>query len=47
MFVNFKRVTLKIKVSDYLNPMENSVFQFYAPDYQSVKPSFAKDVLLE
>ena len=28
MFVDFKRSTLKIPVSDYLKPMENSVFSF-------------------
>ena len=28
MFVDFKRSTLKIPVSDYLKSMENSVFSF-------------------
>ena len=28
MFVDFKRSTLKIPVSDHLKPMEISVFQF-------------------
>ena len=28
MFVDFKFSTFKIQVSDYLDPKENSVFQF-------------------
>ena len=36
--VDFKCSTLKIQVSDYLNPMENSLFLFSVSDFPSVKP---------
>ena len=44
MFVDFKFSTLKIQLSDYLKPMENSVFQFSV--FHSVKPGLSKQVLL-
>ena len=44
MFVDFKFSTLKIQLSDYLKPMENSVFQFSV--FHSVKPGLSKRVLL-
>lgn len=46
MFVDFKH-TQKIKVSDYFDPMENSVVQFSVPNYHSVELGFTKHVLLE
>ena len=38
MFVDFKFSTFKIQVSDYLDPKENSVFQFSVANFYSIKP---------
>ena len=46
MFVDFKRSTLKIPVSDYLKPMENSVFQFSISDSHSVKLGLTQHVFM-
>lgn len=46
MFVDLKFSTFEIKVSDYLKPKENSVFQFSFSDFHSVKPGVTKHVLL-
>ena len=37
---------LEMKASDYLNSMENSVFQFTVSDFCLVEPSLINDVLL-
>ena len=42
MFVDFIFCTFKIQVSDYLPPMDNSVFQFSASDFHLVKPGLRK-----
>ena len=36
----------EIQDSDYLGPMENSIFQFSGSDYHLVKPSLTKHVSL-
>ena len=36
MFVDFKFSTMKTQVSAYLNPMQNSVFQFSVADFHSL-----------
>ena len=36
---------LEMKASDYLNSMENSVFQFTVSDFCLVEPSLINDVL--
>ena len=46
MFVDFKFITMKTEVSANLNPMLNSVFQFYVADFHSVKRGLTKHVLL-
>ena len=46
MFVDFKFSTFKIQVSDYLDPKENSVFQFSVANFLSVKPGVTKHVCL-
>lgn len=46
MFVELIFSTLKIQVGDYLNPMENPVFQFPVSAFHSVKPGLKKHVLL-
>ena len=46
MFVDFKFSTFKIQVSDYLDPKENSVFQFSVANFYSVKPGLTKHVCL-
>ena len=38
MFIDLKCNTFKIQVSDYLNPMENSAFQFSVSDFHSENP---------
>lgn len=45
MLVHFKSSTLKLKVSDYLRPTENSIFSSVS-DFHSDKPSLTKHVLL-
>ena len=44
MFSDFKCNTWKIPFCDYLNPMENSVFQFSVSDIHLVKPNLTKRV---
>ena len=44
--VDFKCSTLKIQVSDYLNPKENLVFQFPVSGFSSVKPALIINALL-
>ena len=46
IFVDIKFNTLKIQVSDYLKPMENSVFKFSVSHFHWVKPVLTKFVLL-
>lgn len=45
MLVHFKSTTLKLQVSDYLSPTENSIFSSVS-DFHSDKPSLTKHVLL-
>lgn len=45
MLLHFKSSTLKLQVSDYLNPTENSIFSSVS-DFHSDKPSLTKHVLL-
>ena len=44
MFADFKCNTWKIPFCEYLNPMENSVFQFSVSDIHLVKPNLTKRV---
>ena len=44
MFADFKCNTWKIPFFEYLNPMENSVFQFSVSDIHLVKPNLTKRV---
>ena len=46
LFVDFKFITFEIRVSDHLNPLENSVSQLSIHDFHSVRPSLAKHVLM-
>lgn len=46
MFVHFKSSTFKIQFRDYLERMENSVFQFSVSDFLSAKTGLTKHVLL-
>ena len=39
--------TLEVKVSDYLNPMENSVFQFSVSYFHSANRFYLKKFLCE
>ena len=43
MFSDFKCNTWKIPFCEYLNPMENSVFQFSVSDIHLVKPNLTKE----
>ena len=43
MFADFKCNTWKIPFCEYLNPMENSVFQFSVSDIHLVKPNLTKE----
>lgn len=45
MLVLFKSSTLKLQVSDYLRPTENSIFSSVS-DFHSDKTSLTKHVLL-
>ena len=45
MLVHFKSSTLKLQVSDYLSPTENSIFSSVS-DFHSDKPSLTKHGLL-
>lgn len=45
MFDDFKCSTLNIQVSDYLNLMENSIFQLSVFEFHSVKSRLTKRVL--
>ena len=45
-FVDFRCSTLKLRVSNYSNLMENSVQQSSVSDFYSVKPTLTKYVLL-
>ena len=44
MFADFKCNAWKIPFCEYLNPMENSVFQFSVSDIHLVKPNLTKRV---
>ena len=44
MFADFKCNTWKIPFCEYLNPVENSVFQFSVSDIHLVKPNLTKRV---
>ena len=46
MLVGFKFSPLKIQVSGYLRPMEDSVFPFHISDFHSVKRGWSKHVML-
>ena len=46
IFVDFIFSKMKTQVSAYLNPMQNSVFQFSVADLHSVQPGLTKRVLL-
>ena len=46
MFVDFKRSTLKIPVSDRLKPMEISVFQFSVSDSHLIKLGLTQHVFM-
>ena len=46
MFVDFKRSTLKIPVSDHLKPIEISVFQFSVSDSHSIKLGLTQHVFM-
>ena len=43
MFSDFKCNIWKIPFCEYLNPMENSVFQFSVSDIHLVKPNLTKE----
>ena len=43
MFADFKCNAWKIPFCEYLNPMENSVFQFSVSDIHLVKPNLTKE----
>ena len=42
MFFDFKFSTLKIQLSEHLNPVENSVYQFSVSCFHSVKPCLTR-----
>ena len=46
MSFDLKFSSLKLKVIDFLKPIDNSVFQFSVSDFNSIKPAFIKHVFL-
>ena len=46
ILVGFKFSTLKIQVTNHLNPKQNSLFSFSISDFHSAKLSLTKHVLL-
>ena len=43
MLVDFKYNILEMQISDFMNPMENSVFQSSLSGFHSTKPGLTKN----